>query len=398
LIQGVKFTSFLEPSGYGLAAIGYVRALVNAGVPVQWRLVRHAGWGFAPVAAGETLPFLDQSVGDAALADLPALLAATARPIAFDTTLVHTVPEHWPGLFEPGRRNFGYAAWETSRPPQHWRTLLDSAAGVLVPSEANRAAFVAAGVRAPVRTVPHVRRHAWNAFAPDELERAREQFGVAAAQTIFYSINAWDPRKALPALLRAFVHAFTAGDRVALIVKTGPVGYGPPPFYPKGPSAEFAQAAIDAAAAETGRDPPSICLLPYELSGRGIDLLHALGDACVSLSHGEGWALGAFDAATQAIPVLMTGWGGQLDYLGVNWPGALPFRMAQVPVWPPERPSYWPSQRWAEVDQDAAVRALRAFVADPAPHLAAAEVTAERIANLYAEPVIASTLLDAIDG
>ena len=97
----------------------------------------------------------------------------------------------------------------------------------------------------------------------------------------------------------------------------------------------MAQLAVDEATDVLDRDAPTICVLPYELSGRGVDMLHEIGDAYVSLSHGEGWALGAFDAATRGTPVLATGFGGHRDYLGDDWPGAVPWRHGQVPVWPP---------------------------------------------------------------
>ena len=41
----------------------------------------------------------------------------------------------------------------------------------------------------------------------------------------------------------------------------------------------------------------------------GDDAIHAIGDCYVSLTHGEGWGMGAFDAATLGKPVLITGWG-----------------------------------------------------------------------------------------
>ena len=37
------------------------------------------------------------------------------------------------------------------------------------------------------------------------------------------------------------------------------------------------------------------------LDSAGIDLIHAAGDVFVSLSHGEGWGLGAFEAATPPV-------------------------------------------------------------------------------------------------
>jgi hypothetical protein len=69
-----------------------------------------------------------------------------------------------------------------------------------------------------------------------------------------------------------------------------------------------------------------------------------------------------------------------------------------VPVFPPDQPSYWRSQRWARVDDADAVAALRGYVADPAPHLDAAERIAERIAGAYAEPRIAQRFIGAVFG
>lgn len=397
MIRGLRYYSFVEPTGYGLAAIAYVRSLVNAGVPVHWVPIVHDGDGVRPLGAGEAVPLPLLSTADEALADLPALLTATSTPIAVDTIVAHTVPEHWPDLFEPHRRNVGCTAWETDRIPAHWRALLDLADRVLVPCTMNRDTFVAGGVRRAPRVVPHVRRHAWNAFTPREIEAARRRFGIDGARFVFYSINSWDPRKALPALLDAFVRAFRDEDGVALVLKTSPIGSGPPPLHPVGPTLPMAQLAVDAATDELDRDAPPICVLPCELDGRGIDLVHETGDAFVSLSHGEGWGLGLFDAATRGTPAIATGWGGQLDYLGADWPGALAFRMTRVPVWPAFKPSYWPSQRWATPDRDAAIAAIRALADDPGPARAAAAAIAERIANRYAEPVVAREFIEAIE-
>jgi glycosyltransferase involved in cell wall biosynthesis len=396
LRRGLLYYSFVEPSGYGVAAIGYVRALVNAGVPVRWVPVVRAGETVRPRTAADVLSWAMTATEDQSMADLPALLEATSAPIAVDAVVAHMVPEYWPSLFEPGKRNVGVTVWETDRIPPHWRTLLDGADRVLVPCEQNRETFLAGGVRRPVHVVPHVRRHAWNAFAPSEIAAARERFGLAEARFVFYAINAWDPRKALDATLATFVRAFGPDDGVAFVLKTGPIGYGRPPYYGTAPCLEMAQRAVDEATDALDRDAPTICVLPYELNGRGIDMLHAIGDAYLSLSHGEGWGIGLYDAATRGTPAIATGWGGHLDYLGADWPGAVPWRATRVPVWPPWRPSYWPSQRWATPDPDAAVAAMRALVADPAPARAAARAIAEDIANRYAEPVVARQFVEAL--
>jgi hypothetical protein len=151
LPTGIKLLSFVDHSGYGMAALAYVRALVNAGIPVRWVPLRYEGDQVRPLSPGEAPPLALLATDDESLADLPALLAATSRPITCDTVVAHTVPEHWPALFEPGRRNVGYTVWETDRAPAHWRTLLDRADRVLVPCAMNRDTFVAAGVRSALR-------------------------------------------------------------------------------------------------------------------------------------------------------------------------------------------------------------------------------------------------------
>jgi hypothetical protein len=107
---GVKYIAYANSSGYGLAGLAYVRALHNAGVPVWWQpwFLGPQSQVWQPEYGLQALPLAYAAQGDAALADLPALIAATVRPIDCDTVIVHTVPEHWPQFVEPGKRTLGY--------------------------------------------------------------------------------------------------------------------------------------------------------------------------------------------------------------------------------------------------------------------------------------------------
>lgn len=399
--KGICYYSFLEASGYGLAAIAYVRALVNAGVPVQWVPLARPIWGDTIPQAlpdpGES-EFARTCVGDVALADLSSLLERTAALVGHDTVLCHTPPEYWPHLFERDKRNVGYTVWEADRPPPHWPPIFNRANAVLVPCQFNCDSFVAAGTRVPVRVVPHIRRHVWNTFTPAERDAGRAHLGIPQDHCIFYSISAWETRKALGLLLETYARAFTADDPVTLLLKTSTLGYGAPPLYPRTTTNELARMAIERCATAVGHPLPNLCLLPLDdLSGCEIDLVHELGDCYVSLAHGEGWAIPTFDAATRGTPVVMTGWGGHLDYLGSNWCGAIPYHLGAVPIWPPARPSYVSSQRWANPDTDVAARMLQAVYRDAVPARENAAAIAADITNRYAEPVIASQLLAAID-
>lgn len=398
--RGIRYYGFGSLSGYGQAAVAYVRALVNAGIPVQWIPL---DWTPERMAAGAwTQPegrrqrLLEYCGTQGHLADVPALVERTRAPVAHDAVIVHAPPESWPALFERGKRNIGMTVWETDLAPAHWLPLMRQAERVIVPCELNRAAFARSGLDRPIHVVPHIRRHCWCEFAPGAVAAARAQLGLREGDLVFYTINAWNPRKAIPDLIAAFARAFAAQANAVLLIHTGAYGHESAPFYDSRSTRELAALSLRAAAAEIGRAPPRLVLHDAELDGDGIDLIHALGDVYVSLSHGEGWGLGAFEAATLGKPVVMTGWGGQCEFLGAVWPGAIAYALAPVPLWPPHRPSYFPSQRWARPDPDAAVRMLRGVANDPQPALIAARAIRERIVRDYAEPAVVDALIEAI--
>ena len=396
--SGVRFYSHGGACGYGLAGVSYVRGLVKAGVRVEWIPLVQPGWEARPLAPGEILPLLAVSADDASMSDLQALIAATSRPVRADTVVVHYTPENWKVGFDSSCRNLGFTAWEADRLPPHWLPLLSQAHAVCVPCEANRKAMAISGVHRPMYVVPHVHRGVWNEFEPAELEAFRAQLGIPTNHFVFYTIGTWDPRKDIPSLMRAYAKAFTQDQPVTMIVKTAPIGNGAPPYFHTAQTAQLATQEMAKLASHLGRELPPICLLPYELSGRGVDLLHALGDCYVSLSHGEAWGLGAFDAATRGTPVIMTGWGGQLDFLGEKWRGNLPFKTAHVPVYPPERPSFWPPQRWAVADETAAVEMLRDILSSPGVWRREAKALKMDILRRFSEEAVIPRLLDAIRG
>ncbi len=399
---GVKYIAYANSSGYGLSGLGYVRALHNAGVPVWWQPSFLGGSVEAiwrPEHGLAALPLASSAVGDAALSDLPALAQQLCRPIAYDTVIMHTVPEHWPRIAERGRQNIGYTTWETDALPDHWPPLLALPDKLIVPSTNDGELFRRGGTDKPVHVVPHIRRHAWNTPTPDEKLALRRKLGIPDGHFVFYTIGMWDPRKALGELVALFARQFSARDKVALLIKTS----AEPSSFAAGQHAAatipaLVRAEVDSAYAETGVSAAPIAVLAADdVGGRTIDVLHAVGDCFVSLTRGEGWGLGAYDAATLGKPVIITGWGGHLDFLGADYPGLIPYTMAPVSGWLPDA-SYRPTQQWAIADARAAGRLMRRTVSRYAEQLAAATTVRERILNAFAEPVIARRMLAAIDG
>jgi hypothetical protein len=143
-----------------------------------------------------------------------------------------------------------------------------------------------------------------------------------------------------------------------------------------------------------GRPRANVVVIPADdISGGTIDAIHAIGDCYVSLTHGEGWGMGA---ATLGKPVIITGWGGQLDYLGETYPGLIRYEMTRVTGWLPYA-SYEPNERWAQPDLEHAAALMRAAVARDATLFDAARRVRDMVNKRFAERNVVRPLLTAID-
>ncbi len=367
----IRYVSALDGGGYGQSAIGYVHAFVNAGIDVHWMPFawpdrRVPGLRLLPPAEAEArAAALTAGSPDAVGNDLLALLRTTRAERRYELTVLHAVPESLAQFMRPDEQTIAYIAWETTRLPVHWVSTLNGLDGLVVPCMQNAEAVRESGVRTPVNVLPHVRRNFWHEFAVAELNEARKTLGIVDDRFTFYSIGTAIPRKNLNFLIESFCRAFDANDPVQLVLKTSALYEPQSAFQATVPSIKAFDEQLNALRVQLRRElPPVIVVADNDLSARFIDALHTLGDCYVSFSHGEGWGLGAFDAATFGNPVLMPAWGGHRDYLPSGWLGAVACELVPVPIWPANRPSYWPDQRWARVEMRAAIAALRYAVTE----------------------------------
>jgi len=234
-------------------------------------------------------------------------------------------------------------------------------------------------------------------LTPEDGVALRKRLGIPADHFVFYTIAVWDPRKAVAELIEVFAREFGDEDRVTLLVKTSAAVDPTATDAEAGTSISERVARItEGAGRETQRRQASVVVVAADdISGAEINAIHAAGDAYVSLTHGEGWGLGAFDAATFGKPVIITGWGGQLDYLGGDYPGLVGYEMNPVTGWHP-RARYRPTQRWATADKRHAAELMRRVTNRDNVFAEAAASVRKAINERYAEPVVARQLIEAI--
>lgn len=371
MIAGVRWLSVRPGSGYGDASEAYLTGLRAAGVPVTWSPLGwpSTSWGapFGPVA--------DADLDDALHRDV------AYGEIDHDVVVVCSTPlwERQLALEATGRLLVAYTTWETDRLPAGRVQVLNSYDRVLVPSQFNARVFEESGVTVPVRVIPHIVRPA------PEPEPAR----ATTDRFVFYLIASWSTRKAILDTIEAFATAFTDRDDVSLLIHT---------------TAEDKIAAprptwLTLANAVAGRQRmPHITLSTRTLSRAEVDTLHSQGDCFVSLSRGEGWGLGAFDAAAHGNPVVVTGWGGTCEFLPDDYPYLVEYDLVSTAN---EEPDEWwrphPGERWARARIGHAASLLRHVFEHRDDARAWGSALRARVSSEFAVVRVTGRLIDVLD-
>jgi glycosyltransferase involved in cell wall biosynthesis len=374
---GVKYVSFQEGSGYGSAARSYLLGLAQSDIPLTWTPMIKKGF-FRP----RYRPVTGPGVGD------PELDRFCNRAVAYDQVLIHLVPEYipfWKGK-EAGKRLIGYCVWETDKIPSHWPLLLNQLDQVLVPCRWNKEVFKRNGILRPIEVIPHL-------FTLYPSGDGGRSIDPAPGNFVFYTIGDWTVRKSIGDAVRCYLNAFSAADPVTFLIKTSPRDSS---YHPFGLRARRTRSALGEIV-RSHKNPARIVLIDKPLPRGQLAALHRRGDCYVSLCRSEGWGLGSFDAAAAGKPVIMTGFGGQLDYLSREYSFLVDWRL--VPVQDRYgRPSYTSDQNWAEPSMDHAVRLMRWVFENPEAARKKARLQARLIRQAFSSQKTMAKLISVLKG
>lgn len=382
-LLGVRWLSQGPTTGLGAACAAYMSGLSEKAVPVCWSpLSSPSDLWRAPFGPVSQLGEIECPPDQASLA---------ARLVDHDTVVVCSTPLWHPLLGEEatGRRLVAYTAWETDRLAGENAEILNRYDAVFVPSSFVSSVLVASGVTTPVEVVPHC--------APSL--RSEESAAGGSGKFVFYTIATWSSRKAIGDLVEAFVRAFSASDDVSLVIHTTPAdqiarlkvlqGLAPP-----GTEATWASLSL---ALRHHQDVPEVVLSTRRISQDAIASLHERGDCFVSLSRGEGWNLGAFDAGAHGKPVVVTGWGGHLDYLPDDYPYLVSYDL--VPTTEDQADAWWSpraDEHWARADIDHAAHLMRHVYEHRREGEEVGAYLRSDIGRRFARPRVTETLVSAL--
>lgn len=222
-----------------------------------------------------------------------------------------------------------YWAWELPTPPQTWSRPHGLVSEIWAPSEFARASL-AQRFSEPLRVVPHAVLPALSGHEP----RPRRPFTVLTMADSRSS----HVRKNTAGAVRAFCRAFGPSADARLIVKLN--GVDPD------------QAALLGEA----RSWPNVEVVSSFLDDAGMHALFRSADVLLSLHRAEGFGLPMLEAMAHGLPVVATGWSGNLDFMDAS--NSVLVDATTVPVQDDTVYSRHANAIWAEPDGHAASEAL----------------------------------------
>ena len=357
-----------DSSGYAVAGRRYLRALWRMQHPTAWLPLSVQREGWLPTRRPATAP--------------PELMRLQAEATDDATLLVHCIPHGWANICDhrPHGRVIGQTVWEADPIPGRWRHELQPADEIWVPTQWNADVFSSSGVKVPVHVVPHI---------VDETEPGDPPLELPDDRFVFLTVGTWDWRKRPDLLLHAYLRAFTADDPVLLVVKTGrrTLSWTTANEMERQTWYQMMQVV------RQYPNPAEVMLVTEDLTDEQVAGMLRQADCFISLTCVEGWGLGAFDAAAAGIPLIITGYGGQMEWLGRSHPGAVPFTMA--PADHQDRTMFEPGMTWAIADVDVAADMMRSVISSSSPIRTAAAPLAQRITTTYSEQAIGQ-LMEAL--
>jgi glycosyltransferase involved in cell wall biosynthesis len=329
-VGNIKYIGQSGTSGYASAAKGYLANYVLRNVSISW------------------MPLLfDNSNNDKNYyVDVLAESAIGLSYDSYDTLILHSTPDIWKDLLlthnNKVKNVVGYCTWETNKLPSKWVDSINLVPEVWVPSVFNKECFINSGVKSIVKVVPHI-WHPQKLINKDGITIYDHTRNVVPKNKYtFYSIGEFNFRKGIEDLVTVFDKFNDNYPDTQLLLKIHYRDYHP----------TNRQYCIDAINKLTNKLGTSIHIILDNLSNRDILGLHSFGDCYVSLNKGEGFGLTIFDAFNYGKQVITTGYGGQTDYLGLDYDGLVKYKIDKVSGMESFSTNYSVDQEWAYPDLD----------------------------------------------
>ena len=335
-------------SGYANAAKGYLYELLNKKITVK------------------SLPFACDNSHDVETTAFDEYIGTTKSTELTDpeVSIIHSTPDLWSKIISDLNIKspviIGRTVWELEKLVPEWVDSINSSniTHVSVPTLWNKKTFIQSGVKKPILVDPHI--YVDYPFKEYTLEYLLKNKSIILMENdtnhdvvndkhfkdgyIFYSISQFTDRKGITDLIKVFCETYTDKDNVILLLKTFRDGY----------SEEEQNKCIfyisEAIRSCNNKKYAPIIYIKDNLNFDEIKSLHNIGDCYISLPKAEGFGLGIYDAYNLHKRIIVTGFGGHVEYLGPNYIGLVGYKLTSFDKKLFPRFDFDDTYKWANVN------------------------------------------------
>jgi glycosyltransferase involved in cell wall biosynthesis len=226
----------------------------------------------------------------------------------------------------------GYWAWELPDPPKDWYLNEGLVSEIWTPSGFAQASL-ARRFDLPIRIVPH--------FLSPRLRRQRSPQGPFTVLVMADSRSSFS-RKNPAGAVAAFERAFGSAPSAKLVLKLNG----------RAEDIEELTRQVDRL--------PNVEVVRDYLDDAGLERLYRSADVMLSLHRAEGFGLPMLEAMSYGIPVVGTGWSGNLEFMDASNSVLVPYRLVRVF----DQNGIYSGTAWAEPGIEAAADALKRLATD----------------------------------
>ena len=326
-MRNVHYISQTGTSGYANAAKGYVYDLIKRGINVKWTTFL-----CDQSLTVETSEF-DNFINKYRINNIP--------ENEIDTVIIHSTPDIWQKIIEDlkiectNKRVIGRTVWEFNKLIPEWVECINisQVTEVSVPTNWNNTVFKDSGVDKPISVDPHIYvDYPYKSYDLYYLLKNKstiiynknfEKINFNTAYK-FYTIGQLIPRKGILETISAFCKSFTSDDDVILFVKTFGLDYS----YEQ--QVKCLDEIISCIRNNTNDNHPPIIFIKDNLTYDELQSLHDVCNCYIQLTKTEGFGLGIFEAFNKKKEIIVTGYGGQVEFLGNNHKGLVEYKLESV--------------------------------------------------------------------
>ena len=312
--SGILYIGQYGTCGYATSTKGYLYDFFKRGIPISWI----------------PLYFDDSKLSDDCQYNVIIKSLIDKKIENYDTVILHSTADIWPDLIKKykdlviDKKIIGVTVWETNIYPEKWVESANSCVNeIWCPSRYNSIALKSSGVTVPIKIIPYVFLKKDLLFKTHvKLKDSNNNDSELDGYYIFYNISELNDRKGIIELIETFCQTFTSSDKVKLVLKLHYKNYDIK-------NKMYCEDTIKKILNKY-ENRPNIHYILDNLSEQQMLSLHSIGNCYISLCRSEGFGLPIFDAYNYANDVIVTGYGGQIDYLGKNYPGLVKYELKPI--------------------------------------------------------------------